>query len=492
MTTAAPAVSIAAAGSNAEDLDAIEALLGRHGLDQTYTLDPTATRRWALTDLLADDFARSRGLAARVRSLVRGANRSSSGPLQMMRERHWLEKMERRAATARLRNVPAHQARRARKLAFDIPLADHPLVDTYVDYFTGKGRWFFKKWLARAGRYQPLMQRILRQAGMPEDTFYLAMIESGLAASATSSAAAVGFWQFIQPTGKRFNLTQTFWLDERRDFVLATRAAARYLRVLYDEFGDWHLAWASYNAGEGRIRRALAKYGEDDFWGLVEHSGSLPKETVHYVPKIIAAAIVAKNHERFGFNDVAPQKPFVFESLSVQGAVDLRRLAESLGIDYKRLRQLNPGYLQGITPPERRATLRVPKGSRSRVARWLKRNPPKKRYDFAHYEVRRGDTLYAIARRFDTSMVAIRDFNHIENAQHILPGQNLIIPGVQKGQRGRRAQARKLTHTVRPGETLWSIAQRYGVSVRRLKSWNERRSNVIKVGERLRVYRSES
>ena len=179
----------------------------------------------------------------------------------------------------------------------DIPLGEHELVESWIAYFSGPGAPRFGRWLERYGRYAPLMRPMLKEAGLPEDTIYLAMIESGFVPRAYSHAHAVGPWQFIAATGAAYGLKQNFWVDERRDPVKSTRAAARHLRDLYAEFGDWHLAWAAYNAGPGKVRTAIARYGSRDFFELVRHPYLRP-ETKHYVPKLIAAATVASDPAR--------------------------------------------------------------------------------------------------------------------------------------------------------------------------------------------------
>ena len=410
----------------------------------------------------------------------------------------------------------------------DIPIVDHPLVDTYVKYFTGRGRWFFARWLSRADRYIPMMRPMLEAKGLPRDTVYLAMIESGFVAKAHSSASAVGFWQFIRSTGKRFKLRQDTWVDDRRDFVKSTNSAADYLKVLYKEFGDWQLAWAGYNAGGGRIRRALARYGVSDFWSLVAQPGSLAKETKHYVPKIMAAAIVASNREHYGFGAVKALPILRYDEVPVKDAVALRRVAVKLGVSLEDLQALNPSLLYSITPPRREFVLRVPDGRGAEVTQWLAALPRSERTDFRQHTVRSGDTLWEIAERYGSTINAIRDFNGIRNARVLGIGQRLIIPSQRGASVARRRPAKRATkkttrkvmkfavqpiakaatpaaarsvaktatasakpvarHTVSAGETLWSISQRYRVSVTALKKWNRRRGNIIGVGDVLEIF----
>lgn len=393
-----------------------------------------------------------------------------------------------------------------RGATFDIPLANHPLVDTYIDYFTGRGRPVFAKWLARADRYIPLMQPLLAQHGLPLDTVYLAMIESGFSARAYSRAAAAGYWQFIAATGRHYGLRQDTWVDERRDFVKATHAAARYLSALYDEFQDWHLAWAGYNAGAGRIRRALTKHDVSDFWALLEFRGSLAKETQHYVPKLIAAATIAKNREHYGFQrqDVAP---VVYEEAPVDAPIELTRIAQKLSVPVDTLRELNPELTYDVTPPQPRYTLRVPPNTAAALEPWLASLPMNQRFTYSHHRIQKGDTLGGIAARFDTTIDAIRDFNKIRNPRRLKLGQDLVVPGRGKsallasaGRPGtpanatpvrtatRRTAKPRAVYTVTQGDTLWSIALRHGVSVDELRRWNGLRSNRLQIGVRLDIF----
>ncbi len=420
-------------------------------------------------------------------------------------------------------------------LAYDIPMANNALVNMYVEYFTGRGRWFFQRWLNRSARYIPMMKPILRAHGLPEDLVYLAMIESGFVSKAYSTAAASGFWQFIASTGRQYKLKQTTWVDERRDFVRATNAAARYLAQLHKEFGDWHLAWAGYNAGGGRVRRALARHNVHSFWQL-QGKGMLAKETQHYVPKILAAAIVAKNRAHYGFVDTEFETPLTFDTVQLDSAVALNRVAREARTTVKRLRELNPELLFDVTPPQRHYSLRVPKGMGSPLSNWLASVPKAKRTSFSQHRVKPGDTLGGIARRYGSTIRAVSEFNGIRNARALRIGKRLLIPTRGRASsRSRVAKAkskkvaakptRKLarkkptarvpsaskpvqqskskvryasatkprakpiaTHIVSTGDTFWGIAQRYRVSVSELKRWNGKRNNSLGIGEVLRIF----
>ena len=384
----------------------------------------------------------------------------------------------------------------------DIPLASHPWVDTYVNYFTGNGRWFFTRWLQRSERYIPLMQPILEQHQLPKDLVFVAMVESGFVSSALSSARASGFWQFMPSTGKMYGLNYTTWIDDRRDYIRATHSAARYLKDLYKQFGDWHLAWAAYNAGGGKISRALARTGAKTFWQLVEHKGALPKETQMYVPKIIAAAIVTKQKERFGFVDLEALPAIVYDEVNVDDAIDLRLVAEKLEVPLETMHDLNPSLIYDITPPGQSFTLRVPVAESEPLSDWLASLPKSKRLSYSVHTIQRGDTLSQIAKRYRTSMTAIRDLNRTMDSRKLRPGTMLIVPSLRPAfteKTGPRSVERPksmtqtLTDTthkhykVEKGDTLWSIAKRYNTDVSSLKRLNHRTGNQVLEGESLLV-----
>jgi membrane-bound lytic murein transglycosylase D len=426
----------------------------------------------------------------------------------------WPEQLADRRLLARLLPHPTLHLTASQALAWDIPIADHPLVDLYVDYFSGRGRFHFAVWLARADRFIPVMEPILVAQGLPKDLVYVAMVESGFSARAMSWASAGGFWQFIRPTGQLYGLEMSVWVDERRDFVRSTEAAAAYLKALYQEHGDWHLAWASYNAGSGRVRRAMARVGTRDYWKLAETQGALATETRHYVPKILAAAIIAKNREQYGFTVVEKLAPLEFETVIVDDAVDLRVIAKKIGVASETLHDLNPALLQDVTPPGRRWQLRVPKGQGETVTAWLTSLPADKRLTYRHHTVARGDSLWKLADHFGSSIEAIREFNRIRDPRALKPGTSLVIPTLRTGGKPRAVAAIKPAtgkarpaaskareqpratamagkpshHVVAVGDTLWSIATRYGVSVQALRERNGLHGNTIVTGTALRLF----
>lgn len=475
--------------ANSDEADGIATLLAAEGLDEALP-EPEDQAHRALRWLLGRGFAHSQD--PRTWLAVPALE-----PAQSPSEARWLDKIAQGWAQRYLGHDRLHAGANPRGVAFDIPLADHPRIDAWIEHFSGRGRKWFARWLARADRYLPIMKPILAAKGVPLDTVYLAMIESGFSAKAFSRAAASGYWQFIASTGRRYGLRSDTWVDERRDFEMATASAADYLNFLYRHFGDWHLAWAAYNAGEGRIRRALAKTGASTYWDLADLPRAISQETRHYVPKIIAAAIVAKDRERFGFGAVASLSALTWDKIAVSHPTDLRVLQRRLKIPLATLRELNPALRHDITPPGRSFFVRVPQGHGPTAVAWLEKNPPSRRLTYRQHRVQSGDNLHFIARRFGSTVAVLREFNGLRNPNLLRPGQTLIVPTLARastssrsgGAASRTIQRKpKLKHVVTAGDTLWRIARRYGVTVKRLKAWNQRRGNRIRIGEVLSIF----
>ncbi|MEZ0391261.1 MAG: lytic transglycosylase domain-containing protein [Pseudobdellovibrionaceae bacterium] len=256
---------------------------------------------------------------------------------------------------------------------FDLPVTYNRKVSQWISYFQDKGKNWFRDWLERSSKYMPFIQKELKNAGLPQDLAFMVMIESGFLPNATSHADAVGPWQFMPATGKRYGLNQNWWIDERRDLKKSTLAAIRYIRDLYAEFGSWYLVAASYNMGENGLRRQIQKYKTQDFWAL-SRLGALPQETVDYVPKILAAMMISKSPSLYGFRDVAQFDSLEYDVVLVPGGTDLKELAESIGITTKSLKDLNAELVLGYVPTQiSRHAIRVPKGAMVMVSDFLKK-----------------------------------------------------------------------------------------------------------------------
>ena len=258
------------------------------------------------------------------------------------------------------------------KPVFDVPVTYNARIRFWINYFQTTGRKWFKIWLERSFQYIPEAQKRLAAHGMPKDLAYLAMIESGFSSSAASTAGAVGYWQFIAPTATRYGLRVDWWMDERQNFGKSTEAAIRYLKDLHRIFGSWYLVAAGYNTGETRVKRVIEKHRTRDFWKLAE-MGALSDETINYVPKMIAAMLIAKTPGLYGFTGLARNKHKEFEVVNVPGGVDLFSIAEKLEMDQAELQDLNPELLKGIIPPDvRRFMLKIPPGKAKQLNHYLR------------------------------------------------------------------------------------------------------------------------
>lgn len=401
---------------------------------------------------------------------------------------------------------------------FDLPITLNERVEYWMEYFQTRGRERFTTYLSRMGRYEDLIRSELRARGMPEDLIYLALIESGFSPSATSHAAAVGVWQFIAPTARSYKLEVSRYVDERRDPVRSTHAALTYLQALYDKFGSWYLAAAGYNSGENRVERLLRKHqdgargDEELFWKI---SPYLPSETRNYVPKLIAVAILGKYRDRYGFGDVVPQESLAYDVVTVPDATDLGVIARAAGEKVSVIEALNPNFVRGVTPPQRKVEVRVPAGRAEAFRVAYAKIPPSQRVTKIEHVVRKGETLSGIAKRYRTTVAAIQETNKIKNANSIRAGMTLVI--AYGGARGTAAKAAGASTTrtasstgknnssaststsqkstaegsgsyrVRSGDSLWSIAREHGVSIEELRSWNGLTGNKIVPGQELKI-----
>lgn len=442
----------------------------------------------------ADDDAIDEALAAGVDSAgLEAAARDADQAVET------LDEMTRREFYAMFGSDPLGLSERPVNAArYEIPLETNEHVERWIEYFTeGDGRVRFQLYLERAGRYEAMIRERARAAGLPEDLLYLALIESGMNPNAYSRARAVGLWQFIASTGRAYGLDVDYWLDERRDPFLATDAAIAHLADLHERFGSWYLAAAAYNAGAGRVSRGIRRVGSEDFWDLAD-ARVLRRETRNYVPKLLAAATIARNLERYGFDDVTPMPPLEFDVVQVPDATSFDVLAEAAGTTEEIIEELNPQFVRNVTPPSRTVELRVPAGASARFTTAYARIPPDQRITWIEHRVTRGQTLGAIARRYGTSVASIRAANNYVNPRRLQIGQRLVVPrsrGASGAASGSGASARAtlaegpVTVTVRRGDTLWAIARRYGTSTGDLMAANGLSSAVIHPGDRITVRR---
>src|SRR3989337_4453243 len=315
------------------------------------------------------------------------------------------------------------------EITYDVPVVINDKVEVYIKYFQTRGRKYFEKCLSKAEQYLPMVKEILRQHDLPEDLAYLALIESGFNPYAKSRAKAVGMWQFMKWTGKKYGLKVDLWVDERRDPEKATWAAARYLKNLYGIFNSWHLAAASYNAGEGRIMRAVRKQKTDDFWILAKQKKLLKRETRDYIPKYIAAMLIAKDPGKYGFSDIEYAPQLAYEKVSIPGATDLRVIAKACECSVEEIKELNPELLRWFTPPnldEYKIKLPAEKTEAFRVN--FAEIPPQERLNFLVHKVKKGETLSTIAKRYGSPVEAILHLNRLKSVSYVKAGTEIEVP----------------------------------------------------------------
>lgn len=382
------------------------------------------------------------------------------------------------------------------EITYDFPVTMNKQVEFYLNFFQHKHKKSFARWLERSGRYLPMMQEELRQAGLPLDLVYLPMIESGYSLTAYSRAKAVGPWQFIHSTGRHYGLTIDNFVDERRDPVKSTRAAIAFLSDLYDRFGDWHLTVAAYNAGGGKINQAIKRYKTNDFWELAQKS-YLKNETKRYVPKLIAAILIAGNPGKYGFDNIDYQAPLAYETVEVPAWTSLRAVEVACGADLEDLKDLNRQLLQMMTPPDKDGyLLKVPMGRKEILAKNLPKVHATSTTNYKTHVVGKKDTLSKICTKYNLNKLTLLKANNLRKSK-LTPGTRLRIP-VQTTHytlwdrdlpSSENDGSRLVLHTIKPGESISHIAQRYNVPLRLVAAWNELSDiNRIRAGQQLALY----
>jgi membrane-bound lytic murein transglycosylase D len=365
----------------------------------------------------------------------------------------------------------------------DLPLVINDQVLSYLNFFqTPRGRAIVEAGLRRSGRYRDMILRILKEEGLPQDLIYLAQAESAFQPLALSRAGARGIWQFMSYRGREYGLQRTWWVDERLDPEKSTRAAARHLRDLYDQFGDWYLALAAYNSGPGNVSRAIERTGFADFWEL-HRRNVLPRETKNYVPIILALTLIAKDPARYAI-EVIPEPPLESDRIKPGHPIDLRLVAETIDVSVETLRALNPKLLRSVTPADPGFELHLPAGTADRFFAEIAAIPPEKWVSWRRHRVEEGETLSGLARKYQVATTAIANANGLEADTPLRVGEKLIIPATAP-----RAEMGKLVrYRVRRGDTLESIAEQFDVTVEQLKRWNGIRGARVARGASLRVY----
>ncbi|MDO8519060.1 MAG: transglycosylase SLT domain-containing protein [Deltaproteobacteria bacterium] len=420
---------------------------------------------------------------------------------------------------------------------YNIPLVRNAKVEKWIRFFTGPIRGNYARWLTRASLYAPTMEKILREQGVPTDLIYLSMVESGFNPKATSHANAAGSWQFIRSTGKMYGLQSGGLVDERRDLIKSTRAAAKHLKDLHKIYGDWYLAWAAYNAGPGSVNRAIRRSGTRNFWKMTEgKTRYLRQETKDYVPRILAAAIVAKDYRRYGFSSSLFGKSLDYDVATVPDATDVDVIAKCAGTTVEDIAFLNPSLVAGVTPPGKTCAILVPGGTEERFQKNYSRIPREQRLGYSIHQVRRKETLASIANRYKVGRTTLAKANRLGTKSRLSTGSYVLIPK-KKGSIDSyldepttvvAAKPRQesvvdiieasplnpvstayaasdeayaepapapvppapefIVHSVRRGESLWVLSKKYGVAIATIKKWNSLKGNRIQPRQKIRIY----
>mgnify|MGYP001436874129 CR=1 FL=1 len=377
------------------------------------------------------------------------------------------------------------------KNSYNVPIVMNDRVKTCIVYYQTVARSAVVRYLSRMTRYLPMIQKTFQEYGLPTDLAYLAMVESGFNNHAYSWARAMGMWQFIAETGRLYSMNRTWWYDERKDPVKATHAAARFLKDLYNEFGSWELSLAAYNGGPQRVRNVTKKQRTTDFWKL-----KLKKQTMDYVPFFMAATMICKNPEKFGFTDIEYQPEITFEEVRLNKSLDLKMVANAIGCTLAELQDLNPELLRQYTPPNKNQyALRIPKGKQEAFLAAYDELPIAKQTNWVQHKIRRGESVASVARKYGVSQYAVMEANNLGRRSRLVAGRTLIIPVTsdEAASRSGRKDSQSYdsedgTYVVRSGDTVSDIARAFRVSpdlIRRLN--NLGRSSRIFVGQRLKV-----
>jgi peptidoglycan lytic transglycosylase D len=388
-------------------------------------------------------------------------------------------------------NVRARAEAEMKDTHSDLPLVINDEVARYISYFSNGGRGALEHALIRAGRYREMILRTLREEGVPQDLIYLAQAESGFHPLALSRAGARGMWQFMAGRASGYGLQRNWWLDDRQDPEKSTRAAARHLKDLYNQFGDWYLAMAAYNSGPGTVQSAVQRTGYADFWQLYRR-GVLPKETRNYVPIIVAVTIMAKNPAQYGLDRLAPEPSLKADRVVINYPVDLRLVAECVDTSVATLQELNPSLLRLTTPKDGSFSLALPAGTAGKFQQTIAAIPKDMRVWWRYHKVNRGESLVEIARQYRTTSTAIAQVNNLRD-NNLEADSKLIIP-VTPGRRvssgGEVAYSKRPTsYKVRKGDTVLSIADDFSVPAEKIRKWNHLRGNQVRAGRILRIYR---
>ena len=392
-------------------------------------------------------------------------------------------------------------------LLFDLEQHESDEVELFFTYFNHKARKTMVRWLERSQPYLPYVRRVFTQYGLPQDLVLLPFVESGYNVRAYSWAGAGGMWQFMRGTGRLYGLKSDWWIDERRDPYKATDAAARHLKDLHDKFGDWYLALAAYNAGEGKISRALKQANCDNFFELTEKNRKLSRrtrlkrETQHYVPKFIAISKIFQNLDTLGFEPVSWDMESEVAPVKVPGGTDLLALARAGGMSWKEFHDLNPAFRRQVSPPHMEATAYLPVDKADKMIAYLDEPGSRPYAGYTRYRVRSGDSWWRISRRYGVPITVLKSVNNTRS-NILRPGHYVMVPGhgskntvtasASSKAKTRAIATKRGNYVVRRGDNLWTIARSFSTTVSTLKRANGLRSNRLKIGQKLYIPNSSS
>lgn len=378
------------------------------------------------------------------------------------------------------------------KIDFQIEIQNTSVMRHYVDYYTRKHRKTFVRWLERAERYLPYVREVFREYNLPRDLIFLPFAESGYNPWAYSRAGAAGMWQFMPASARQYGLKVNWWVDERRDPYSSTYAAARYLKKLHKQFGSWYLALAAYNAGEGTVGTALRRTGIDGYFELCRESRYLKRETRYYVPKFLAILKIVKNLDEYDLSELNLDGEPDLAHLDVPSGTELGRLCTAMDMQWDAFRKLNPSLRRQVTPPSGSTKIHLPSSKVQLAQNFLKNADSGSDSGYARYRIQHGDSWWRLAKRFNVPIRVLKNLNG-RSSNLLRPGESVLVPtGARQNEGSRRAELDSGSYVVRKGDTLWEIARRFGVNLSDLRRANELdgNGNLLRPGQRLSIPQS--
>ncbi|MFO7803213.1 MAG: LysM peptidoglycan-binding domain-containing protein [Desulfovermiculus sp.] len=356
------------------------------------------------------------------------------------------------------------------EIHFQLDIKETDILEDYFIYYSKEKHHVFQRWLKRAERYLPYIRKVFTEKGLPQDLIFLPFAESGFNPLAYSHAGAAGLWQFMPATGQMFGLQSNWWVDERRDPYKATVAAAEYLQKLHDRFEDWYLVLAAYNAGGGHVSQAMRRSGASDYFDLAS-TRQLHNETCRYVPKFLAVLKIVRNLEKLGFDPLSWEAPTDPKAVRVPPGTDLTALADTVGLSWSKFQAFNPFFRRTAAPPSGQTRVYLPEDKLAAAEKFIDSAQAVASQGVHRYRIRSGDSWWRISRRFDIPVTELKKFNQARS-NTLRPGQWILIPGGQGLANPKQMQASGSTYTVKSGDTLWGIANSLGVSVQALRQAN--------------------